>query len=150
MTDRNMIFFSKPKNFKSKFDVVSCFLEYEGKILLLHRQDHKPQGDTWGVPAGKIDAGETRLKAIVRELKEETAHLVTEEKSLLYSGKIYVRFPTYDFVYHTFHLPVKHEPKIVINPEEHKGFDWVSPAAALEMDLMPDTGNCIKLFYKLP
>ncbi|MDO8482323.1 MAG: NUDIX hydrolase [bacterium] len=145
-----MIYPTEPKNFKSKFDIVSCFLEHKGKILLLHRLDHKPQGNTWGVPAGKLDANETLLEAITRELKEETSHSVLEKKSLLYFGKVYVRFPTYDFVYHIFHLPLEQEPEIVIHPEEHKAFEWVSPADALQMNLMPDTGNCIKLFYKLP
>lgn len=144
-----MIYSVKPKNFKSKFDIVSCFLEYNGKILLLHRQEHKPQGDAWGVPAGKVDVGETPHQAIVRELKEETSYVVAEEKKLLYFGKVYVRYPTYDFIYNIFHLPEEWEPRIIINPKEHKAFEWVSPTAAFEMSLMPDLGDCIRLFYKI-
>jgi len=44
-----------PENFNPKFEVVSCFVEYEDEILLLRRQDHKPEPNTYGVPAGKID-----------------------------------------------------------------------------------------------
>jgi ADP-ribose pyrophosphatase YjhB (NUDIX family) len=50
-----MISKNKPENFTPKFEVVSCFVEYKNEILLLLRQDHKPQGNTYGVPAGKID-----------------------------------------------------------------------------------------------
>ncbi len=50
-----MISRNKPENFTPKFEVVSCFVEYNDEILLLLRQDHKPEGNTYGVPAGKID-----------------------------------------------------------------------------------------------
>jgi len=36
-----------PENFTPKFEVVSCFVEYKQEILLLQRQDYKPQGNTW-------------------------------------------------------------------------------------------------------
>ncbi|MEI6774245.1 MAG: hypothetical protein WCL18_05665 [bacterium] len=42
-----MIFKDKPENFAPKFEVVSCFVEYDNKILLLCRQDHKPEPNTW-------------------------------------------------------------------------------------------------------
>jgi ADP-ribose pyrophosphatase YjhB (NUDIX family) len=67
-----MLYTNKPEVFDPKFDVVSCFVEYKGKILLLHRQDHKPQGNTYGVPAGKVDAGEDIWTTVRREIEEET------------------------------------------------------------------------------
>ena len=42
-------------------DVVSVFIEHNGKILLLHRQDHKPQGNTWAMLAGKVDKSDDSL-----------------------------------------------------------------------------------------
>jgi hypothetical protein len=42
-----MISKTEIKNFNKRFDVVSAFIEHEGQILMLHRQDHKPQGNTW-------------------------------------------------------------------------------------------------------
>ncbi len=143
-----MIYSKKPADFKSKFDIVSCFLEYRGEILLLHRQDHKPQGDTWGVPTGKVHEGETLLGTMLRELYEETGHKALP-KDLTYFGKVYVRFPDYDFIFHIFHSLTEHKPKITIHPEEHKDFVWVTPQAALSMNLMQDEDTCIKLFYKL-
>ena len=50
-----MISRTKLENFNKKFDVVSVFIEHDGEILLLHRQDHKPQGNTWAMPAGKVN-----------------------------------------------------------------------------------------------
>lgn len=62
-----MLYKEQPKNFTPKFEVVSCFVEYKDEILLLLRQDHKPEGNTYGVPAGKVDAGETINQAMKRE-----------------------------------------------------------------------------------
>ena len=62
----------KPKNFAPKYEVVGCFVEHNGKILLLHRQDNILQGNTWGLPAGRIEPGESPEEAMVREIKEET------------------------------------------------------------------------------
>ncbi len=41
-----MLYHDKPSDFDIKFEVVGCFIEYNKKILLLHRQDHKSQGNT--------------------------------------------------------------------------------------------------------
>ena len=144
-----MIYKRKPRGFNAKFEVVSCFLEHGGKILLLHRQDHKPQGDTWGPPAGKIEDCETPIKALLRELREETSHTVSEKHGLIYFDKVYVRYPTFDFVFHIFQLPLENRPRVAINPTEHKKFIWVSPKNALKMNLIHDLDNCIKLLYKL-
>lgn len=60
------------EGFSPKFEVVSCFVEHDGHILLLQRQSHKPQPNTYGVPAGKVDDQEDIHQAIKREVGEET------------------------------------------------------------------------------
>ncbi len=135
-----------PENFKEKFEVVSCFIEHDSKILLLHRQDHKPQGNTWGVPAGKIDKGEGALEAIMREIGEETG-ILAEPHQFKFFEKYYVRYPEYDFIYHIFHLPVEEKPSVNINPNEHKNVLWLTPQESLELDLIPDEDFCIQSFY---
>ena len=143
-----MIYKEKPQNFNPKFDVISCFIESDGEILLLHRQDHKPEGNTWGLPAGKVDAGESFLEAMTREVKEETG-FVLPSSLLSYFGKVFVKYPEYDFVYHTYHTKLNQRQKVDINNTEHKDFRWISPKNALDMPLIQDLDACIKLFYKL-
>lgn len=142
-----MIFLSQPKDFKMKFEIVSCFLEHNDKVLFLHRQDHKPEGNTWGVPAGKVDAGENIIEAIQREIVEEIQYKIDSEK-LDYFDKLFVRYPSYDFVYHIFHHICERMPVVVLNSDEHKDSCWVEPQQALEMNLIPDEDACIKLFFK--
>lgn len=136
----------KPENFSPKFEVVSCFVEYNNKILLLCRQDYKPQGNTYGVPAGKIDAGEKPIQAMQREGKEETQ---IDLEDAIYFDKLFVRYPEYDFIYHMFHKKFDTQPQVMINPDEHKKYIRKVPKEALEINLIQDLDACIKLFYKV-
>jgi len=143
-----MLYQTKPQNFNPKFDVVSCFLEHNQKILLLHRQDHKPEWNTRGVPAWKVNDGEKILNTMIRELREETSHQISHSK-LTYFQKTFVQYPNYDFVYHIYHAKLNQTPIIKINDDEHKDFKRVTPQEALAMDLIQDEDTCIKIFYGL-
>lgn len=143
-----MIFYNEPEKFNKKFDVVSVFVEHDGKLLLLLRQDHKPQGNTWGVVAGKVEAGEDELAALVREVEEEIG-LKTRDADYKFFQKIYVKYPDFDFVYYMYHLPVLEKPTLNINKEEHKDFTWISPTEALALNLIEDEDACIKSFYDI-
>ncbi|HOX40577.1 MAG TPA: NUDIX hydrolase [bacterium] len=138
----------KPKNFNPRFEIVSCFCEYNGKFILLHRRDHKPEGNTWGVVAGKKADFESIENAILREALEETG--IKLDKSILrYFRKVYVKFPTYDFIYHMFQYQLAARPEIRINQNEHKAFAMVSPKESLRMNLISGLDECIRLFYQL-
>jgi len=141
-------------DFDSKFDVVACFIETlssQGReILLLRRALHKPQGGTWGLPAGKVDLGETWGRAIQRELSQETA--IDELLATLaccYKGMFFVRYPEYDFRYLTFRLIYGVRPEIILNPEEHTEAVWFPVREALSLPLIPDLGGCIRHYYGL-
>ena len=141
-----MLYRRRPKNFLSKFDIVSCFCEYEGKLLLLKRDINKPQGGTWGVPAGKVGASESLAGALLREIKEEIRVSVAMDKLLDYQ-KVFVRYPAYDYVYHMYRVIFNERPSIRLNKIEHSSYRWLTPVAALKLNLIHDEDSCIKLFY---
>jgi 8-oxo-dGTP diphosphatase len=141
-----MISRNELENFKKKFDVVSVFIDHDGETLLLHRQDHKPQGNTWAMVAGKVDKEEELSQALVREIREEIG-LEVHESKCNYFEKYYVRYPDFDFLYHVYHMTLPEKPILTINQEEHKDFKWVKPTEALKLNLIPYEDICIKWFY---
>jgi 8-oxo-dGTP pyrophosphatase MutT (NUDIX family) len=142
-----MIYIKEPDGFKTKFEVVSCFCRWNNKILLLKRQQTKPQGETWGVPAGKIDNSDASAGAAMeRELAEETG-IIRKDSELKYLGKVYVRYTDFDFGYHIFQTGFEDKPKVIIRAAEHQNYKWVTPAAAKKMRLIEDLDKCIELYY---
>ena len=87
-----MIFIERPDDFHPKIEVVGCFLEYEDKILLLHRQEHTSQGNLWGIPGGKVEKSETPMAAAIRETFEETGFDISQQQ-IIDLGKVYIKIP---------------------------------------------------------
>lgn len=64
-------------------DVVAAIIKNgEGKILITQRNFKKSQGGLWEFPGGKIEKGETREEAIIREIKEELTIEINVESYL--------------------------------------------------------------------
>lgn len=141
-----MIYNKLPKKFEPRAKIVSCYMEYGDKILLLLRHKSKYQGNRWGVPAGKIAKGENALRAMVREIKEETGQRVPPTQ-LEYLIKVYVKYPKFHFVYYMFRLKLDKLPRVSLSTKEHKRYKWVTPAKALQLELVRELDRCIKMFY---
>lgn len=143
-----MIYHSEPENFKQKFEVVSCFLLHEDKTLFIKRAANKPQGGTWGIPAGKKEINESPKNAIVREIKEETGVDLNIE-DINYFKTLYVRYPSYDFKYNIYSSKLTTRPYIILDGNSHCDFVWLNPFDALKLDLIEDEDSCIKLFFNI-
>ncbi len=140
-----MIYKTVPEIFNLRYEVVSCQIEYDKKIILfLLRKQTKTEGGKWGLPAGKINPGEDKLTAIQREVKEETGLLI-EKSEFQYLTTVYVKYPEYDFVYHMFKTELAKIQPIIIEPREHDEYQWVDVEKALTMNLVRDLDQCLRL-----
>lgn len=146
-----MIYKKKPENFNAKFKCAGCFIEDDGNILLLHRQDGRSHPNTYGIPGGKFEKGEASIDAIQREIKEETGYRIPKEK-LTFFLRTYVRCESenYDFVYDIYSTKLEKKEKVILDPIEHKGCVWTTPKKALEsLPLIHDLDTCIEWYYKI-
>ncbi len=143
-----MLYEEEPKGFSPKFEAAGCFIENEGKILLLHRRIDKPHGNTWGLPSGTIENNETPLSAMLRELEEETG-IQLESPVISHYQKVFVKYSEYDFLYHIFYIRLDGEGKVRIDSNEHKEFTWIHPKDALKLPLIHDLDTCIRIIYKI-
>jgi 8-oxo-dGTP diphosphatase len=142
-----MIHDKQPIDFTPDMEVVACLIESNGKTLYLHRHDHKPEGDKWGLPGGKIDKeDDNAIKAMIREILEETG-LNIQEENLNFYKTFFVSHLGYNFLYHYFNCKLEKIPEIIIAEKEHKDFLWVTPQEALGMPLVMDEDYCLKDFY---
>ena len=120
------------ENFNPIIEVAGTFIEVGDEILLMHRHPDKPYGETWGIPAGKLEKGETPHQAAVRELEEETGIKLTHLRSL---GPLYVRLE-YDFIFHLFAICLNEKPQVLHETDAHIDWQWITPKAALSLHLI--------------
>ena len=104
---------------------VGCFMEYEERFLLLLRQSYKSEGNTWWLPAWKVEPGETDHGAMVREIFEETWFRVREEE-LEFLGVHTFTFPEYILDFSTFRLRLLETFDVVLDPTAHTAWLFVS------------------------
>jgi 8-oxo-dGTP pyrophosphatase MutT (NUDIX family) len=90
------------------------------RYLYLMRNDPK-YPNNWGLPGGKVEAGETLFDSISRECAEELGSM-PEYLRLVPLEK----FTTADagFAYNTFFCSIAHEFIPVLN-HEHVGYAWI-------------------------
>lgn len=140
-----MIFLEKPHDFKSRYDVVSCFIECKSELLWVLRQPHKLEGGKWGSVAGKVRKEESVPAALRREVREETG-LDLAEKNFKFFKTVFVRYPDYDFVFHVFSCAFLKKPNIVLEKAALSDFCWVTPQQALSLPLVLDADSVLKMY----
>lgn len=139
-----MIYRNPPPDFTIQGEVVSCYCEHEGRILLLHRAASIPHGNKWGLPAGSVEPNETLEQAVVREVREETG--LSLPQNLSYLGKVFLRLEK-DYVFHSFRAEFQSKPEVILNTREHQDFAWVTPQEVLAFDLITDGEQTLKVYY---
>jgi GrpB-like predicted nucleotidyltransferase (UPF0157 family)/8-oxo-dGTP pyrophosphatase MutT (NUDIX family) len=122
---------------KSKLRTVGCFVEYGDKFILLLRNSTKPQGNTWGLPAGKVENNESDLETIVRETYEETGIKLPQSKFELI-GVYEFNFSYLDLTFPTYRVKLGKDHKVVIRTNEHKAYKWVTAEECFAMNHLID------------
>ena len=101
--------------------VVAAVLFWEGKVLCVQRAEHERDYVSlkWEFPGGKVEVGESREEALVREIREELSVDIEVSEFLM----------TVEHTYPDFHLTM-HVFKCVldrgeISLNEHVALKWL-------------------------
>ena len=108
------------------------------------RRSHKPDGDTWGLPAGKVEQGEEDQVALLRELKEETGYLASENELEHLLDFNFGQDNKYTFAAYRIKLARPHE--LILEDAAHADFKWVTATECYAMpNLIPDFHELLRL-----
>lgn len=141
------VFNVAPSGFTPQVEISAIYVEVKGEILFLKRSIDKPEGNRWGVPAGKIEANEHPETAASRELYEETGIACQSSYQLESVGLLYMRKPGFDYIYHLFVLKLPEKPAITLS-SEHTDILWSTPSGASALDLMLGAWDALD-YYRL-
>lgn len=119
-----LVFRKKPQDFAATAEVAACYFEINGKFLFVKRAIGKTEGGKWGVPAGTIEANQGSLEAACRETFEKSQIILNDEQ-LTFVGKLFVRKPDVEYIYHMYHLKLDYMPSIELN-DEHDEHRWLT------------------------
>ncbi len=125
--------------------VVGCFLEYKSKFVLLKRKFPKPE--EWGIVAGKVEHNETKINAMIREIKEEIGYNLNANQ-LIYIGNWCWNFDHKRIVFYTYKALLNNRITIKINQNEHTQYAWIKPCDCIaKNDLIHGLKELTKYVY---
>jgi mutator protein MutT len=126
---------TKPADFSFTMEGAGCCIIVDGKVLLLQRSSHhKIQPGTWGIPAGKLEMGETPAQAAVRELQEE-AGIVLDPDVMQYRGYLYITVEyavPLNYRFHVYVVQLQELPDVILEPDQ-VAFCWATYDDALKL-----------------
>ena len=111
--------------------VVAALIWDKGKFMICQRPAHKARALLWEFVGGKVEPGETKEQALIRECREELA--VT-----LSVGDIFMDV-VHEYPDITVHLTLFHAAIAEGTPQkiEHNDIQWITPAQIPNYDFCP-------------
>jgi 8-oxo-dGTP diphosphatase len=131
---------SNKKEAKVRNDIVTAFIEYRGKILLLRRsQKVKTMKGKWAAVSGYIEKSEQPIMRALTEIEEEIG-FTNENIKFLEEGKPLeaadnMRPNNITWVVHPFYF--RANTNDIRLDWEHDAYKWVSPSEIEKFDTVP-------------
>ncbi|ENP8456706.1 (deoxy)nucleoside triphosphate pyrophosphohydrolase [Photobacterium damselae] len=115
---------------KKQIEVVAAVLMNGGQFLAVQRGESKLSyvSKKWEFPGGKVEAGETLVAAITRELEEELRITIADPQFLL---TVEHSYPDFDITMHCFVVNV---PTRELELTEHLDSRWLNKEQLWDLD----------------
>lgn len=113
-----------------RIEVVAAIIVNDGKVFATQR-GYGEFKDGWEFPGGKVEAGETKKEALVREIKEELDTIIAV-KNLI--GTVEYDYPTFHLTMDCFICEVVSG---VLELKEHEAARWLEQNQLDAVDWLP-------------
>lgn len=115
---------------KTKLEVVAALIWRDGKFLICQRPANKKRALLWEFVGGKVENGETKEQALIRECQEELALAVAVKDVYM---EVTHDYP--DVIVHLtlFNAEADGEPQKL----EHNDMRWITPSQIDEFEFCP-------------
>lgn len=118
--------------------VVAALIRNGKKFLICRRPAHKARGLLWEFVGGKVEKGETKEQALIRECREELD--VTVKVGDVFTELIH-EYPDITVDLTLFNAEIESgEIKLL----EHSAIDWISPDEIENFEFCPADENILK------
>lgn len=120
-------------------EVVAALIWKNGSFMICRRPAHKARGLLWEFVGGKVEKGETKQQALVRECIEELAVKVAV-------GDVFTEV-THEYPDITVHLTLFNAEIAEGVPQllEHCDIKWITPAEIENYDFCPADEEILRL-----
>ena len=123
-------------------EVVAALIWKNGRFMICQRPAHKASGLLWEFVGGKVEPGETKEQALIRECQEELA--VT-----LFVGDVFMEV-LHEYPDITVHLTLFNATIAEGEPQknEHNDIRWITPSEIPNYDFCPADEEMLKEIRK--
>ena len=119
-------------------EVVAALIWDGDKFMICQRPEHKARGLLWEFVGGKVEPGETKEQALIRECREEL-------DILLSVGDVFMEV-THEYPDITVHLTLFNASITEGNPQklEHNDIQWITPSEIPNYKFCPADEEILK------
>ena len=124
-------------------EVVAALIWDKGRFLACQRPESKARGGLWEFVGGKVEPGETKRQALIRECREELDVTIA-------AGEVFLEL-THSYPDLTIHLTVFHASIAEGTPRllEHQAMCWVTAKEAETMSFCPADQEIIERLKRI-
>ena len=119
-------------------EVVAALIWDNDKFMICQRPAHKARGLLWEFVGGKVEPGETKEQALIRECREELAVTISV-------GDVFMDV-THEYPDLTVHLTLFNATISEDKPQklEHNDIQWITPSEITNYEFCPADEEILK------
>ncbi|MGN0538046.1 MAG: (deoxy)nucleoside triphosphate pyrophosphohydrolase [Acutalibacteraceae bacterium] len=124
-------------------EVVAALIWKDSRFMICQRPAHKARGMLWEFVGGKVEQGESKEQALIRECREELAVEISV-------GRIFMEI-THTYPDTVIHLTLFYAEIIKGVPQllEHNAIRWITPNEISQYEFCPADKEILEQISKL-